>query len=182
MLGEARRRAEGLGLPLEYRLGDAQRLDWPADAFDGCRAERTFMHLEAPAQALAEMIRVTRSGGRIVVFDFDWDTLLVDHPERALSNKSELMTNGLRSGRIGRRLPALFAEARLADISVAAHTILMLPDFFRQLFGPTLQRTLEAGALAAAEIASWWEPLDSAARAGRFFTALTGFIVAGAKP
>jgi hypothetical protein len=58
----------------------------------------------------------------------------------------------------------------------------MLPDFFRQLFGPTLQRTLEAGALAAPEIASWWEPLDSAARAGRFFTALTGFIGAGAKP
>jgi ubiquinone/menaquinone biosynthesis C-methylase UbiE len=48
MLAEARRRAVGLSLSLQYRLGDAQRLDLPDDTFDGARTERTFMHLEAP--------------------------------------------------------------------------------------------------------------------------------------
>ena len=183
MLGEARQRAEGLDLPLEYRLGDAQWLDWPADTFDGCRAERTFMHLEAPGLALAEMIRVTRSSGRIVVFDFDWDTLLVDHPDPVLSDKiCRLMADGLRSGRIGRQLLRRFAEAQLSDVSIAAHTILMVPDFFRQLFGPTLQRAESTGTLSAADIRSWWAPLEAATRVGRFFAALTGFIVAGTKP
>jgi SAM-dependent methyltransferase len=183
MLAEARRRAEGLGLPLEYRLGDAQRLDWPADTFDVCRTERTFMHLDAPAQAFAEMVRVTRSGGRIVVFDFDWDTLLVEHPDRALSDKiGALITDRLRNGRIGRQLPGLFVNARLADVSVAAHTVLMVSGFFQQLFGPTLQHAQSAGTLTAGEIEAWWAPLDTAARDGRFFSALTGLIVAGTKP
>jgi ubiquinone/menaquinone biosynthesis C-methylase UbiE len=33
------------------------------------------MHLADPDRALAEMARVTRPGGRICVFDFDWLTL-----------------------------------------------------------------------------------------------------------
>jgi hypothetical protein len=58
----------------------------------------------------------------------------------------------------------------------------MLQGFFQQLFGPTLQRAQKAGVLGAAEIEAWWAPLEAAARSGRFFAALTGFIVAGAKP
>ena len=77
----------GLCLSLEYRLGDAQRLDLPDHAFDVARTERTFMHLEATERALAEMIRVSRPGGKVVVFDFDWDTLVVDHPDRASTRK-----------------------------------------------------------------------------------------------
>ena len=48
MLAEARRRAVGLCLSLEYRLGDAERLELPDETFDAARSERTFMHLEAP--------------------------------------------------------------------------------------------------------------------------------------
>ena len=45
--------------------------------FDGCRSERTFMHLSDPKKAFAEMIRVTQSGGYIVVFDLDWDAFVI---------------------------------------------------------------------------------------------------------
>ncbi len=180
MLAEARRRAEGLDLPLEYHLGDAQQLDLPDGSFDGCRTERTFMHLKAPDRALDEMIRVVRPGGRVVVFDFDWDTQLVDHPDQPSTQKIlELMADSLLSGRIGRRLPRMFQEAGLSDVAVAPHTVVMHAAFFRQLFGGTLQRAQEQGRLSATEVAGWLEPLESASQAGRFFAALTGFIVAG---
>jgi ubiquinone/menaquinone biosynthesis C-methylase UbiE len=131
MLAEARRRAVGLSLSLEYRLSDAQRLDLPDETFDGCRTERTFMHLEAPEQALAEMVRVARPGGKVVVFDFDWDTLLVDHPDPSLTRRIlDLMADSLRNGRIGRRLPGMFEEAGLGEISIAPHTVLMRWAFF----------------------------------------------------
>jgi hypothetical protein len=29
------------------------------------------------------MVRVTRPGGKVVVFDFDWDTVFVDSPYKA---------------------------------------------------------------------------------------------------
>jgi hypothetical protein len=54
-------------------------------------------------------------------------------------------------------------------------------EFFRQLFGGALQRAQEQGRLSAPEVATWLEPLESASRQGRFFAALTGFIVAGRK-
>ena len=67
MIAEARRRAEGSGLPVEYRIGNVQGLEFTDGEFDGCRAERVFQHLPDPAQALAELVRVTRPGGRIVI-------------------------------------------------------------------------------------------------------------------
>jgi SAM-dependent methyltransferase len=182
MLAEARGRTQRLDLPLEYRLGDAQQLDLPDDTFDGARTERTFMHLEAPERALAEMIRVSRPGGKVVVFDFDWDTLVVDHPDGPLTRKVlDLMTDSLRNGRIGRRLPGMFEAAGLREIGVAPHTVLMQWAFFQQLFGGTLRRAREQGRLSESEIVSLLEPLDAAARSEQFFAALTGFIVAGRK-
>ena len=141
------------------------------------------MHLEAPERALAEMVRVSRPGGKVVVFDFDWDTLLLDHPDRPSTRKMlDLMADSLRDGRIGRRLPAMFEAAGLREISIAPHTVLMHWSFFQQLFGGTLSAPGSRGASPEPEIARWLEPLASAAQAGRFFAALTGFIVAGRKP
>jgi ubiquinone/menaquinone biosynthesis C-methylase UbiE len=62
MIAEARKRAEGFGGRVEFRLGDAHNLDFADNIFDGCRADRVFQHLEEPKQALSEMIR--GSGGR----------------------------------------------------------------------------------------------------------------------
>jgi len=58
LIAEACHRAAGLRLPVEYHVGDAQRLDFADHTFDDCRAERVFVHLDNPRQALAEMIRV----------------------------------------------------------------------------------------------------------------------------
>ena len=61
MVAEARRRSEGLGLPVEFVVGDAENLDFPSESFDGCSSERTFMYLDA-RRALEEMMRVTKPG------------------------------------------------------------------------------------------------------------------------
>ena len=76
----------------------------------------------------------------------------------------------------------MFEDAGLREISIAAHTVLMPWSFFQQLFGGTLQRAREQGRLSGPEIVRWLEPLASDAQAGRFFAALTDFIVAGRKP
>src|SRR5262249_54210130 len=78
MLEETRKRLLGLNLPVKLYVGDAQDLEFTANTFDGCRAERVFVHLRRPERALAEMVRVARPGARIVVYDADWETLAVD--------------------------------------------------------------------------------------------------------
>lgn len=117
MIEEARKRTAGQPLPVEYYVGDAQRLDFPDETFDGCRAERVFVHLAHPQAALTELVRVTRSGGRIVVGDPDFDSFLVDGGERELARRlMHFATDRMaRNGWMGRQLWALCCGRRLVQ-------------------------------------------------------------------
>jgi ubiquinone/menaquinone biosynthesis C-methylase UbiE len=186
MIAEAQSRSEGAGLPVEFRVGDAHQLDLPESQFHGCRADRTFQHLADPRRALAELIRVARPGARIVVSDPDWDTLVLDVPDRALTRRIvDLHSDGVRNGWIGRQLPGLFKEQGLTEVAVATQTFitadLALASNLFELWA-TAERARTSGTIPAEEIAAWWSHLEQAASAGRFFAALTGFIVSGRKP
>ncbi len=80
MILEARRRAASLDLAVEFEVGDAQALRFDDGAFDACRTERMLMHVPDAERAFAEMARVVCRGGRLSVFDFDWETQIVDSP------------------------------------------------------------------------------------------------------
>jgi ubiquinone/menaquinone biosynthesis C-methylase UbiE len=63
---------------------DAQRLPFADGIFDRCRAERVLQHLPDPV-AVAEMVRVTRPGGRVLVGDTDWGGWLLEAPDDHLT-------------------------------------------------------------------------------------------------
>ena len=67
LIDVARRRAETRGLSIDYRVGDAERLDVEDASFDAVSS--TFGLMFAPTQeaAAAELARVTRPGGRIAL-------------------------------------------------------------------------------------------------------------------
>jgi ubiquinone/menaquinone biosynthesis C-methylase UbiE len=70
MLAEARRLAAAAGLDnVAWHVGDAYALPFADGAFDIVSCRYAFHHLEAPAKAFAEMIRVCRPSGRIVLCD-----------------------------------------------------------------------------------------------------------------
>src|SRR5262245_4250421 len=114
MIAEARRRALALGLPITFEQGDVQALPFDDGSFDVCRAARVLEHLPNPVPALSEKVRVIRHDGRIVVFDFDWDTLMIDHPDKQTTRTIVLSyADSIRNGWIGRQLPRLFKEQQL---------------------------------------------------------------------
>jgi ubiquinone/menaquinone biosynthesis C-methylase UbiE len=70
MLAEARRRAAAARLDnVAWHAGNAYALPFADGGFDIVSCRYAFHHLEAPAKAFAEMIRVCRPGGRIVLCD-----------------------------------------------------------------------------------------------------------------
>lgn len=87
MITEARKRADGLNLPVEYNVADAQWLDFIDNTFDRRRACRVLIHIENPSQCLAEIVHGVRSRGRIVAFDPDRETTVIDVPARKLTPK-----------------------------------------------------------------------------------------------
>jgi ubiquinone/menaquinone biosynthesis C-methylase UbiE len=183
MIAEARRRAAGCELPVEFEVGDAQSLRFEDDTFDACRVERMLMHVPDAQQALSELVRVTRPGGRVVVFDFDWDTVVVDSDHRAVTRRiMRSFSDAIRNDWIGRQLPRRFAEHGLTDVSITPHTVLLHFEFTQLLWGGHLTRAQQAGVVTAAEVAEWWDGLSRAHEQGRFFAGLTAFIVAGTAP
>jgi ubiquinone/menaquinone biosynthesis C-methylase UbiE len=70
MIGQAQARQAANGRTnLSWRVGDACALPFEDGAFDRVTTRYSFHHMTDPAAALAEMKRVCRPGGRIVVID-----------------------------------------------------------------------------------------------------------------
>lgn len=150
MIAEADRNARESGVSgrVIHRHADASSLPFENGYFDSCRSERLFQHLLDPAAALAEMTRVTRLGGWIVVLDTDWASGGMDTPEieverRLVQFNAEQM---FHNGYAGRQLYRLFRVQGLLDVSCEAFTITVTNyAFARQIW--TLDR-LEQAALA----------------------------------
>jgi ubiquinone/menaquinone biosynthesis C-methylase UbiE len=184
MIAVAWERSKGMNLPVEFWLGDAHELDLPADSFDGCRSDRTFMHLRHPQQALSEMVRVARPGAQVIVFEVDFETLVVDAPDRKLARKViNAWCDSVRNGWLGRHIPALFKECRLRDIRIVPHTLMLNYELAITLVGQaTAESAVQKGSITPAEAGAWLGFLDEADKNDQFFSTLTGFIVAGRKP
>jgi SAM-dependent methyltransferase len=68
-LAACRRRCEGRMLPLRLALAEGERIPFADREFNAVLCVGGFNFFSDPGQALAEMARVTRPGGRIVVAD-----------------------------------------------------------------------------------------------------------------
>ena len=70
MMAEGRRR----GAPVPFVGADAQHLPFAEDSFDAAVISFGLRNVQQPRQALAEMARVVRPGGRVVVCEFSTPT------------------------------------------------------------------------------------------------------------
>lgn len=182
MIAEAQRRA-GPRASAEFQVAEAVTLPYADDHFDATRADRSLMHIPESRRALAEMVRVTRPGGRVVVFEVDFGTVVLDSPERELARAViQTWSDSLRDGWLGRRFPGWFADLGLQETSVVPHVLLLPPVLALPLVGTTtVARAVQADLLTPDAGQRWLRHLDDLQQRGRFFAALTGFLVVGTK-
>jgi hypothetical protein len=81
----------------------------------------------------------------------------------------------------GRRLPRLFKQHAMIDISITPQTIILSYPFAELLLGGHLTRAQQAGVVSSADVERWWTQLRETHEAGTFFFGLTALIVAGTK-
>jgi SAM-dependent methyltransferase len=184
VIAEATRRSQDTNLPVTFRVGDAFALELPDAAIDRCRADRLMMHAAGePSEIVIELTRVLRSGGRLVTFEVDWDTLVIDGAERELTRRIvRSFSDGVPNGCVGRTLPRLLRDAGLTDVTTIPHAIDIPFDFFGWVLSGHLDAAIAAGLFTPEELISWWDAIDAAHAHGRFFAAILGFVAAGTKP
>jgi SAM-dependent methyltransferase len=187
MIEQAVARGGDDSLLVEFRQGDIHALELPDESFDRSWADRTFQHLEDPTRAIAELTRVTRRGGRVVVSDPDWGTGVLSGADPGVSERiSRAIERTVRNGRIARDMPGLFADSGLVDIEVLA-----IPYTSRDLAGLTPDQhpffaaaiaSREMSGLSDTELRAWIDKMTAGIPTGRMLIAGLGFAVGGVKP
>lgn len=182
MIAEARLRAGGRA-GVEFAEADALRLPIPDATLDGARAERVLLHVGEPAGVIDEMLRVLRPGGRIVLAEPDWATLVIDAPDagagRAVAAAAAMR---FRSPFVGHALRGLLRRAGATDVTVVARTLLIdEPAAAEHLFQieDAARRAVDEGLLAASAAAAWLAGAERAGAAGDLLVAMTAFMAGG---
>uniref|UniRef100_A0A7J3TFU4 Methyltransferase domain-containing protein n=2 Tax=cellular organisms TaxID=131567 RepID=A0A7J3TFU4_9EURY len=73
MLDIARKKAQKLGLNVQFVYGDAENLPFDEQTFDGVICRHLLWTLPNPERAISEWIRVTVQRGKIVIIEGAWD-------------------------------------------------------------------------------------------------------------
>jgi SAM-dependent methyltransferase len=176
---------EGLGerVALCFEIGPAEALPYPGGAFDVAFAARLLLHVADPLAVVREMARVVKPGGRVVLMDWDWGTLAVDHTDRALTRR--LMDwrcdNHGGDNWSGRKLLGIARAAGLPRVTVTP-VATVARDETAALTSSILRAAEVArngGAITPAEHDAWVAELKQRLAEGRFLASLVYFVVRG---
>lgn len=129
-LGLARERAKtefgANAAPVEWVTGDVARLPFAGQTFDGVRIERTLQHVEDPAQAVGEMMRVLRPGGTLVAVEPVWELFSIggtDSDGDVTKKMCQYWYRSFKSPHVGGQLEHLCAAAGLTVMTTRDFTL-----------------------------------------------------------
>ncbi len=188
MLVRARLGAEAAGAEdgVLHVCSDATCLPLFSGSFEACRSERLFQHIPHPETALAEMLRVTKPGGHVVVLDTDHGTWSVDTPEKDIERRlSRFKADHFgQNGYAGRQLYRLFRQAGLKDVKceiISGYFTNYELVRFMFMLDEVEPAALKAGVISGEELIRWRDSLETAARGGYFFCSESMVLAVGRK-
>ena len=184
LIAQATNRTAALGLPLRFQVDDAHALSFADNSFDAARVDRVLQHLNDPSQAVREMARVVRSGGRIAVIEPDWEMITVAGvplpTTRAMVRYK--VDVAIAHGTIGREVRHLLIQAGCRDVTVEMGVIAFETlDMAERVMSlqASLKGACDKGWISTADATSWWNRLEALDQSGTFFASMCG-IIAGA--
>ncbi|HEY7773766.1 MAG TPA: methyltransferase domain-containing protein [Marinagarivorans sp.] len=192
MVAAAHAKATEMGLDthVEHHLGRAEQLAFGDGTFASSHAERLLQVLpsELASRVVAELKRVTRAGGRVVLADTDWGSLSINSRNSTLERRLvQFFAEQLRpNGYAGRQLFSLMRTAGFIDVDIhiepLIHTTLDAVPL-AWLYKEAKQGEHKLGNLATpTELDDWWHEVQSANENGTFFCTVNMVVVTGDVP
>jgi len=171
---------------IEFRFAEGSALPFSDGSFDLVVASTVFSHIAEGLPVLAEMVRVARSSGAVVVFDHDIDTIVLNASDRHLGRRiiQAYCDHYFASGWAGRELYGLFRQVGLVDMRVLplVLTSTEFGPYWQQLVERSSTVAVKAGAVSEEEAGRWRADLERKGREGRFFGCRNYYCLRGRKP
>jgi len=178
MLALARRRCADRP-QVEVRESDAVSLPAPSGSIDAAIAVQIYEYVSAMPAALAELHRVLRPGGRAVIVDIDWASLVWEAADRARAERIFCAWDEhLADPYLPRRLAPLLREAGFEVAKVEPYTMLNLsPEPFVVGLSKMIAHFVAGrGGVTREEAAAWVEDITALDAQGRFFYSVTCYM------
>jgi len=121
----ARRLSQRAGIPCDFRVGDAQHLPYPDGYFDKIVCSSSLEHFQDDRQALSEMRRVLKDGGRVVL-TADRFTLPIKNELKEKHRKMCFVVHYYTRDSMGKSMRSCNLEMRRSDYLLKSP----LPGFF----------------------------------------------------
>ncbi len=140
---------------------------------------------QMPERILSEMVRVTKSGGWIVVADTDHSTMTIDTPDLDIEWRLRRFRSDIaRDGYVGRQLYRLFRQQGLENMVLEIYP-LFSTDYtlarYLTLLDEVENEAIAADIITEEELRCWRMNLERANKEGIFFCCINMVIVAGRK-
>jgi ubiquinone/menaquinone biosynthesis C-methylase UbiE len=174
----------GLGATIEFKEGDCRALPFPEASFDAVVAATTFSHVPDVGRGLAEMVRVTRPGGRVGVFDIDGDMTLFSHPDRELTRRivAAYSDAGWVNSWLVRELPARLTSLGIVNVKTRGFMPLETGGYYANRAERCAEAAAKSGAITSDEQARWLQGLRAEIAGKRFLGGQVHLFVWGTRP
>ncbi|WP_418960485.1 methyltransferase domain-containing protein [Streptomyces tritici] len=161
----------------EFLEAGAEELPFADGSVRGYRADKVFHVLQEPARAVAEARRVLCPGGRIVLVGQDWDAIMIDSDDPALTRTIvHARADLLNAPRAAREYRSLLLAGGFDDVTVEAHTSVFTDPAMLSLLARLAEPVCAAGTVDRDRAEEWLAEQRRRAETGRFLVALPFFV------
>ena len=181
----ARRRCSELG-NVSFQLGEASKLPFDAAAFDAVMSSQVFEYLDDVSGALAEMFRVLKSGGRVVIHDTDWGAALwhSSDPDR-MARIMEIFDGHLADPHLPQSLGRKLADAGFKNVRAEA-IVQVETDYDPSSVSAILMKFvvgyIVSQGVSQSDADAWMDDLVSLGSSGDYFFSSNEYIFTADRP
>ncbi len=186
MLEMSRRRCAAFDWA-RFDHGDACSLPYDADEFDAAVSTQVMEYVADVPRALGELRRVLKPGGRALILDTDYDSLVLHSEDGA---RTERILSAWDEHFVHRDLPRTLAgQMRRAGFEVVRQRVIPMfnPHYAENTFSYLLVRAMAAFApgrsgVSEDEATAWLEELDALGARGEYFFSINRYLFVGRLP
>jgi ubiquinone/menaquinone biosynthesis C-methylase UbiE len=171
---------------IDFKVADASNLDYPNGYFDGAFAARLLLYISNPLEVINELVHVVKPNGRIVLMDWDFETLIVDHSNRELTRRIFHWRNDNKDGNnwSGRQLYRLLKLGGIKEVTLVPVVTITTDDrsSLTQTLYHAASNTLEQEIITTEEYESWVTEIQLKIKKQQYFASIVYFIAHGIVP
>ena len=165
----------------EFQKTDATNLPYPDDSFDAAVSTQVYEYVADIPAALAELCRVTRWGGRVVVLDTDYGSLVIHTEDEARMGR---VLSAWDEHFVHARLPrTLSRQLRDAGFTIRQRDVIPMfnPEYHENTYGKGLLGFMASFAVgrkgvSQEEADAWLAEFAELGRQGKFFFSLNRYL------